>query len=271
MVSNILKLIDDHEKYRKNTLNLQASENVISPDVRKALSSDLNSRYSLILDGENAYGGTRYSERIVLETENLAKDVYGSEFAEVRALGGHIAAEIIIVSLIKRKESILAIAEKDGGYTGYSQNYLPTMFSFLSYNIPYNNETQEIDFEKLEGTMREVNPRLIMLGQSFFVKPYDLKKLRYMADEYNSYLAYDASHVMGLLGGGQFQPDILEYCDVVFGSTHKTFFGPQGGIILTNDDKINRKIRENLTWKTIDNFHLSRVAGLGVVLKEKKK
>jgi glycine hydroxymethyltransferase len=89
-----------------------------------------------------------------------------------------------------------------------------------------------------------------------------------MCDAYNSYLAYDGSHVMGLIAGQAFQKDVLEYCDLLFGSTHKSFFGPQGGIILTNNEDIFSRIRRNITWRTMDNYHPSRIAALGVALEE---
>lgn len=272
-MSSITDLVQKHEEYRKSTLNLQASENAMSPNALKVLSSDLSSRYSLLLPGEkdNAYGGTKYSEEILSETEKLARDVYGSKFSEVRALGGHIAAEIVILSMVRKKDNILALAEADGGYTGYSKKFLPDMFSFQSYKLPFDKEQQEIDFVKLDSVMNQIKPRLLLLGQSFFVRPYDLKRVREIADEHDSSIAYDASHVMGLIAGGKFQPDALKYSDVVFGSTHKSFFGPQGGIILTNDEGIYQKMLNNLTWKTIDNYHISRVAALGVALEEMKK
>ncbi|MEM0156972.1 MAG: serine hydroxymethyltransferase [Thermoplasmataceae archaeon] len=269
-MSEILKLVKKHEKYRSESLNLQASENIMSANAREALSSDLASRYSLVLDPSkgDAYGGTRYTDEILHETEKLAASLYGSKFAEVRPLGGHIAAEMVILSLMSKRENMMSIAEKDGGYTGYQNGYLPQMFGFQNYEIPYDAASQEINLQKLERAMKASSPSLVLLGQSFFLKHYDLKPLREMCDAYNSYLAYDGSHVMGLIAGKAFQKDALEYCDLLFGSTHKSFFGPQGGIILTNNEDIFSRIRKNITWRTMDNYHPSRIAALGVALEE---
>lgn len=270
-MSKIMGIVEEHNRYRSSTLNLQVSENMLSPAAREALSSDMASRYSLEMDGEDAYGGTKYSMELLENVEKLACDVYGSKYAEVRTIGGHVAAESVILGIIRKRESIVAIAEKNGGYTGYAQGYLPNMFGFQSYYIPFNAKDQEIDFQSLEKIMEEVSPKVIVLGQSFFVKPYDLKRVRELADQHDSYIAYDGSHVMGLIAGKQFQPDVLEYCDVLYGSTHKTFFGPQGGIVLTNNSQIMEGVRKNLTWRTMDNYHISRVAALGVALEEMKK
>lgn len=272
-MSEILKLVRKHNEYRSHALNLQASENVMSPAAREALSSDLASRYSLVLDPRegDAYGGTRYTEEILHETERLASEIYGSKYAEVRPVGGHIAAEIVLLSILKRRENMMSIAEKDGGYTGYQNNYLPQMYGFQNYEIPYNEQEQTIDIARLEKAMKGTSPSLLVLGQSFFLKHYDLKPLRELCDAYNSYLAYDGSHVMGLIAGKAFQNDVMKYCDVLFGSTHKSFFGPQGGIILTDNEDIFSRIRKNITWRTMDNYHPSRLAALGVALEEMKK
>lgn len=266
-----MDIVRSHNSYRDSTLNMQVSENVLSPRVREALSSDMASRYSIVIDSEDAYGGAKYSNELLAQVERLACEVYGSRYAEVRTIGGHVAAESVLLALIRKKESIVALAEKDGGYPGYAQGFIPNMFGFQSYHVPFSREKQEIEFPRFEKVMEEVSPKLIVLGQSYFVKPYDLKRVRKLADRHDSLIAYDGSHVMGLLAGKQFQPDVLEYCDVLYGSTHKTFFGPQGGMILTNDRHIMDSVRRNLFWRTMDNYHISRVAALGVALEEMKK
>jgi len=271
-MNSLLELVSKHEQYRKSVINLQASENIMSPDALKCLGTDMASRYSLYEPAikSDAYGGTRYSEDVLHETEKLASEVFGTRFSEVRSLGGHIAAEIVLLSTVKKKENILSISEADGGYTGYQTGFLPEMFCFQNYRLPYKRDIQEIDFDKLEKVMKSTKPKLIMLGQSFFLKPYDLKRVREMADESDSYVAYDASHVLGLVGGKAFQNDISKYSDVFFGSTHKTFFGPQGGLIFTNTEEIYSKIEKNITWRTMDNYHISRVAAIGKALEEMK-
>ncbi len=270
-MNSILELVEKHDRYRSGTLNLQASENVLSPDVRKALSSDLSSRYSLVLDDHDAYGGTQYTLQILEKTMELTSRVYGAKYAEVRPTGGHIASQVVLLSIMRKKGNMMSLAEKHGGYTGYQSGYLPQMFGIQNYDIPFDPEKQEIDLEKMESVMKSAQPSLVVLGQSFFMKHYDLKPVREMCDAHDCLLAYDGSHVMGLIAGGEFQKDALDHCDVLFGSTHKTFFGPQGGIILSNDEDLMNRFRKNLTWRTMDNFHPSRVAALGVAMEEMKK
>ncbi|WP_188681181.1 aminotransferase class I/II-fold pyridoxal phosphate-dependent enzyme [Thermogymnomonas acidicola] len=270
-MSSILDLVDRHDKFRASALNLQASENVVSPNVRKAMSSDLISRYSLEQDGDDAYGGTRFAREILHQVEGEVSSLFGFRFAEVRPIGGHIAAEIALLATVRRRENIMAIYEEDGGYTGYVRGFLPDILGFQSYRIPYSRERQEIDYTALEKSVSNISPRAIVLGQSFFVRPYDLKRVREIADRSGSLVIYDGSHVMGLIAGGEFQPDVSRYCDILLGSTHKTFFGPQGGVILTNDEDVFENVRANVTWRTMDNYHPNRVAALGVAVEEMKR
>jgi glycine hydroxymethyltransferase len=261
-------IIQMHDEYRKRTLNLQASENFISYNVRRALASDMASRYSMVFDQEvhgvfvhNAYGGTRYQEEITEYAENMAKKVFGFKYANVKPISGHISAMTVLISLAKRGDKIMAIPPDLGGYDGYSQPYMPDMFG-LKF-IPLKLEdTHIVDAHQI----RKEKPALVILGASYILFPYNLDEVLEAAEDVDAKVVYDASHVMGLLPSG-FQPGI-EKCHAVYGSTHKSFPGPQGGIILTNDEEISLKIEENLTWRTQDNYHTNRVAALAMALHE---
>lgn len=268
-MERMIDLLDKYERYRRNVINLQASENYLCPHARLALGSDLGSRYSHIMtNGINAYGGTDLIEEIRLQTENSIKTLFSARFAEIRPPGAHIAAEISIISTVKINGKIMAIDESDGGYTGYEDEYLGKMLSYKYSSIPYDRKIQEIDYEALERKASEERPDAIILGQSFFVKPYDLKRVREICDKSGAKLIYDGSHVMGLIAGKKFQPDAIKYSDILFGSTHKSFFGPQGGIVLTQNEEIFREIEKNTVWKTFDNYHPNRVAALGIVAED---
>ncbi|WP_010917054.1 serine hydroxymethyltransferase [Thermoplasma volcanium] len=265
----ILSIVQDADIYRSSVINLQASENVISPNVRRALASDFASRYSHKENGVNDYGGTKYAEELEESVNELASEVFNFKYADAKPLSGHVAAETVLAALVKRGESIMKIPERNGGYQGYLNGYLPSLMGFRSYDIPMKPD-QAIDFESFEKTIDYIRPKVVILGQSVFVKSYDIPKVRELCNSVGSMLLYDASHVMGLIAGGTFQKDI-GLCDVVFGSTHKTFFGPQGGIILTNEAEVFDRIEKKITWITMDNFNISRMAGVGVALEETKK
>jgi len=276
MNSEILPLVEKHEKWRtEETINLQPSENILSPEVKIALGSDLAGRYSLPVNGEihgsfvkNAYGGTGYSAEIEERTEKLARDVFGAEFSDVRPLSGHIAAMTVLAVLLKRGDMIMAIDAENGGYDGYLPNYMSGMLGLKYSPVPFDDGTMRVRTEELTEKIGKERPDAVVLGSSYIPFPYDLKAVRDACAD--CLLLYDASHVLGLIAGGKFQPDALKYCDVVYGSTHKTFFGPQGGIILSNNEEIMDRIRKKSIWLTYDNTHMHRIAGLGVALEEMK-
>jgi Glycine/serine hydroxymethyltransferase len=264
-MGSITDMVDNYERFRRNVLNMQASENFVCSHVKMALGSDMAGRYSHVMqDGRNAYGGTSMLEDIFKESERNVKTLYGAKHVEIRPLGGHIAAEIALLSTMSRGDTLMAISEANGGYTGYMQGYLPDMYGYKYEEIPYNGETQEINYEEFEKKIVDMKPKVVILGQSFLVRHYDLSRISEICQKVDSKLIYDGSHVMGLIAGKKFQPDALKYSHILLGSTHKTFFGPQGGIILTNDSDLMGKISENVVWRTMDNYHLNRVAALGI-------
>ncbi len=277
-MKNIIDLVRKHNKYRKESINLLPSENILSKKVRYILSSDLASRYSLEIEGsvhgstaKNAYGGTRYFDEILHEGERIARDIFNVKFAEIRPLSGHIASMIALLSVTKKGDKIMAIDPEYGGYDGYSKNYLPDMFSLDYHPIPFNPGEWNIDLEKFEDEIKRIKPSTVILGASYILFPYDLKRIREMVDDVNGTLIYDASHVMGLIAGNEFQKDIFKYSHIVYGSTHKSFFGPQGGILLTNDEILFKRIRKNVVWRTMDNYHLNRLAALVQSMVEMKE
>ncbi len=276
-MSEILRLVREHNYFRGRTINLLPSENFISRNVREALGSDLASRYSLeihdVVHGEyvdNAYFGTGYAEEVIHRTEGLACRLFGAKYSIVETLSGHIAAMTVLLSTMKKGETFMAISADYGGYDGYMPDYLPDMLGYKMEALPFDEERFNLS-DKAVDTIRHTRPAVVILGTSYILFPYELRALREACDEVGARLVYDASHVLGLIAGGKFQPEAVKICDAVYGSTHKTLPGPQGGLILTNDKELLNKMRENLTWRTIDNPHLNRIAGLGAALEEMVK
>ena len=263
------KIIDEYDRYRNSTINMQASENVLSPDARKALSSDMASRYSLNMGKYNAYGGTRYFDQILDILENNTNKLFHCHYSDPRPLSGHVAAEISLLAILGNKRNVMAVSEEDGGYPGYSENHLGRVLGYKFHKAPYSNF--DLNYEELGRSIEKNNIGTLILGQSMFIKPYDMKRVNEICEKYGTRILYDGSHVMGLLAGGVFQPDALRYSDLVYGSTHKTFFGPQGGIIITDNEEIYKTIEDNTIFNTMDNINLSRIASLSVAVEEMLK
>ena len=264
------------EKWRiEECINLLPSENSASPQVRALLSSDFGNRYTLPINQkyagefiENGYRGARITTEVEQKAEDVAKEVFKAKYACVQPLSGHIAAMITIAACAKAGDLIMAVAPENGGYDGYASAYIPNLYSMWSMPLPFNPKVHNVDPAKASYAISKKRPRLVILGASAILFPYDMKPIRKACTEVGATLAYDGSHVLGLVAGGEFQKPLKEGADVLYGSTHKSFFGPQGGIIVTNRDDINSQVRKNLTWRVVDNAHWNRIASLGQALLE---
>lgn len=277
---DIPSLADRHERWRRDScLNLQPSENLLSPQVLRLLGSDLASRYTLPWNAEyhgarldNAYGGTKYLDEIEGIGEQLAREVFDAQHASLKPLSGHVAGMLMLLSTTDPGDRILLIDSRHGGYDGYMTDYVPDLLGGRTIAfLPFREEAWRLDGPEAVRAIRKVKPRLVLLGQSFLLFPYDLDPLREAADDARATIAYDGSHVLGLVAGGEFQRPLAEGADVLVGSTHKSFFGPQGGLFLTNDEALWERARKNLLWRLLDNAHWNRIAGVAQALAEHKE
>ena len=267
------------EKWRvEDSINLLPSENMTSPQARALLSSDFVNRYTLPVEAEyageymeNSYRGTRITTDVERKCEQVCREVFRSRHACVQPLSGHIAAMIAIVSTTKRGDKVAAISDEFGGYDGYAQKYIPDILGLRAVKLPFNADAWNLDSEKASRLIRKEKPRLVILGASLILFPYDMKPVAEACRAAGSILAYDGSHVLGLIAGGEFQKPLREGAQILYGSTHKSFFGPQGGLIVTDSKDLDAAIRRNLTWRVVDNIHWNRVASLGQALLEMKR
>ena len=259
-----MELIRSHERYRAMTLNMIPSENVQSPNVLKALATDLAGRYSY---RPRYYAGTRHIDELWEYAEDLARKLFGAEYVFLEPLSGHIAALLTYVSLVKGRK-MAALAPEFGGYMGNAPDKLPDLISADIVYLPAVKEILIPDPERSVELIRAEKPDLVVLGGSYMLFPHPVKELSEAVHEYGGLLAYDGSHVLGLIAGGVFQDPLREGADVLFASTHKTFPGPQGGLILTNSEEIYRKIAGNIFHKIADNIHFNKIGALAVSFEE---
>ncbi len=259
-MSKILELVEENEGYREEGLNLMASENFLSPGVKKALSSDLAGRYL-----SEYYGGTGYAREIVEHTEELFKKLFGVKYAIVEPLSGNICDLAVMFAFSKCNENVAMLPYTHGGYPLGLEKFQRKRVSLRNIQ-----NTFEIDAEASEELYHEDIP-LTILGASYIPFPHPVREFREFVD---GTLVYDGSHVLGLLACGEFQSPFDEGAEVIIGSTHKTFYGPQGGIILTNSDEHHSRFREFMDVDTdtgiglVDNPHVNRIAALGVAAEE---
>jgi glycine hydroxymethyltransferase len=267
------------EKWRvEDSINLLPSENMTSPQARALLSSDFVNRYTLPVEAEyageymeNSYRGTRITTDVERKCEEVCREVFKSKHACVQPLSGHIAAMITIVATTKRGDKVAAISDEFGGYDGYAQKYIPDILGLNALKLPFAADVWNLDVDRVSHMIRKESPRLVILGASLILFPYDVKPVAEACRAVGATLVYDGSHVLGLIAGGEFQKPLKQGVHILYGSTHKSFFGPQGGLIVTDSKDLDDKVRKNLTWRVVDNVHWNRVASLGQALLEMKR
>jgi glycine hydroxymethyltransferase len=265
-------LLARHEAWRANCLNLIASENVLSPAVHAALNSDLVHRYADYTGrdlGARRYRGTRYVVEIEREVERLARQVFRAEYVELRAVAGHLAGAGVLMALCQPGDVVLEIGRDGGGHREAGKFGASNLAHLEVRHLPIDADRYNVDPIASAALIAEVKPRVVILGSSNFVFPHPVREIRAAVDGVpGCHLVYDASHVMGLMAGGRFQDPLGEGADVVFGSTHKTFFGPQGGIIFTNRKDLIDRISDVVYPGLVTNHHPFRMPALGIALAE---
>lgn len=268
MIEEILALTKQHEEWRgKQCLNLIPSENVMSPSVRKLLSSEFGNRYTA---RDRFYMGTRFLDEVEAYGEKLAKDVFKAEVADLRPLSGHIADLIVIANFTEPNDTLMCLSPNDGGYAGIWKDGLAGLLRLNVEPFPFSKRDMIIKVEEAKETIKRVKPKIVVFGASIIVFPQPVKELAEIAKENGAVVGFDGSHVLGLIAGGQFQDPLREGAHSLFGSTHKTFFGPQGGIILA--DKEHGEILKAKVYPAfVDNAHWNRIAALTLALAEMKK
>jgi len=286
----VLELIEasrDHEQYRDlECINLIASEGLKSPAVREMLrlSMDLESRYA---EGENDieghvkiryYQGQRYITKIENCATDMMKSLFNCSWADVRLVSGTHAnlAAFKGLSLATKNRKMVVTPLSCGAHISHDYTGLAgRVLGLENIDHAYNMGEMSIDPDKSADIIRAARPGIITFGGSLFLFPHPVKDLVDVAHEVGAYMVYDAAHVLGLIAGRVFQDPLREGADFVTSSTHKTFPGPQGGVILA--DAKNSRLERAIEWVqhavfplSTSNTHLGRLPALGIAALELK-
>jgi glycine hydroxymethyltransferase len=268
MISEILSIVKKHEEWRgKQCLNLIPSENIMSPTARGLLSSELGQRYT---SRDHFYMGTRFTDEIEQYGEELAKKVFRADTADLRPLSGHIADLIFVAINTKPNDTLMCISPSDGGYPGMWQDGLAGLLNLKTVPFPFSKNDFNIKVKEAEESIKQIKPKIVIFGASCILFQYPVSELAKIASENGAIVGFDGSHVMGLIAGNQFQDPLREGAYALFGSSHKSFFGPQGGIILA-DKEHGEIIKSKIYPAFVDNAHWNRIAALSLALAEMQK
>lgn len=269
-VQCVIDAVEGNQELFKNSLPMIASENITSPLVRQVLASDLGHRYAEGTVGHRFYQGCGFVDIIEAKAIELAKEVFRAPHVNVQPISGVNSNIAAFFALSQPGDTLLALAVPSGGHISHAKYSAAGIRGLKIYTHPYDNSKMNIDSDKMIKEIRRLKPRIVMFGASLFLFPHPVKEAREACDKVGASIVYDGAHVAGLIAGGQFQDPLKEGADVVTASTHKTFPGPQGGIIFCKE-KWATEIDEAVFPGTVSNFHIHHKAGLAIALAEMKQ
>jgi glycine hydroxymethyltransferase len=274
-LKRIKEIVKNQNRWRSECLNLIASENVLSPLAEKFLVSDFVGRYNEhgIKDGEfyEYYQGVKFSSEIEKVCIEIFSKRFKTPYVDVRPISGAMANLAVYSAILKPGDVFLSPGLTFGGHISSEEFGSAGIRGLKNIPMPFDQGKMQLDVKGTIKLIKKINPRLIMLGRSVFLFPEPIREIR---KHTRAIIVYDAAHVFGLIYGGKFQDPFREGADIVTASTHKTFPGPQGGIILGNpklDKEIWKKIQKAVFPGLVSNHHIFRLPPLAITALEMNK
>ena len=267
-------IINKELERQQNQIELIASENIVSKSVLQAQGSVLTNKYAEGLPGKRYYGGCEFVDEVEQLAINRAKELFNASFVNVQPHSGAQANQAVFLSLLKPGDTILGMSLAAGGHLthGAKPNLSGKWFNAIQYGVRKDNSL--IDFEEIEKLSLEHKPKLIIAGGSAYSRIIDFKKFREIADKINAFLLVDMAHFSGLVAGGA-HPNPIDYADIVTTTTHKTLRSGRGGMILTNNEvlfkKINSAVFPGLQGGPLMHVIAGKAAGFGEALTDEFK
>ena len=274
--NKIFTKLMQHHKWFANSIPLIASENIPSPAVREAIISDFGNRYAEGWPGERVYAGCVYIDDVEFECMKLARKLYKAKFVDVRPISGVVANLVVYSAFTNPGDVMLAPSIPAGGHISHGKKeHFGTAGLVHGLEIefyPFDAEEMTIDVDKTKQKVEVLKkdsrlPKMAMFGGSLFLFPHPVKELSDFLKSYDIHINYDAAHVAGLIAGGKFQDPLREGADTMTMSTHKTLFGPQGGLVLGSEE--HEEIIKKATFPGLtSSHHIHHMAGKAVAFAE---
>ncbi|KRN14293.1 glycine hydroxymethyltransferase [Limosilactobacillus fermentum] len=232
--------IGREEQRQEDTIELIASENIVSKEVAAAQGSVLTNKYAEGYPGKRYYGGCQFIDQVEQLAIDHAKELFGAAYANVQPHSGSQANMAVYQALLKPGDTILGMGMDAGGHLthGSKVNFSGKLYHTYGYEL--SPETEELDYDAIMAQAKEIQPQLIVAGASAYSQIIDWDKFRQIADEVGAYLMVDMAHIAGLVATG-YHPNPVPVADVVTTTTHKTLRGPRGGMILSKSEELGKK------------------------------
>lgn len=239
-----IALEKEHER-QQNNIELIASENYASKYVRELQGSILTNKYAEGYPEHRYYGGCQYIDIFEELARKYACELFNASYANVQPHSGSSANMAVYRALLNKGDVVMGMNLSHGGHLthGHSLSFSGQDYTIVPYNV--DEETECLDYDEIRRIAKEVHPKMIIAGYSAYPRAIDFKKFREICDEVGAYLMVDMAHIAGLIAAG-LHPSPVPYADVVTTTTHKTLRGPRGGMILTNNEEIIKKIDKTI-------------------------
>ncbi|QBK25253.1 serine hydroxymethyltransferase [Ureibacillus thermophilus] len=241
----VLEAILNEKKRQQENIELIASENIVSEAVMEAQGSVLTNKYAEGYPGKRYYGGCEHVDVVEEIARERAKELFGAKFANVQPHSGAQANMAVYFSVLQPGDTVLGMNLSHGGHLthGSPVNFSGIQYNFVEYGV--TKDTNVIDYDDVRAKALEHKPKLIVAGASSYPREIDFKKFREIADEVGAYFMVDMAHIAGLVAAGE-HPSPVPYAHFTTTTTHKTLRGPRGGLVLTNDEELAKKIDKSV-------------------------
>ena len=270
-VYRVIDITYNHNRWRRfETINLIASENVMSPLAEMAYITDMMHRYAEGKPKKRYYQGLKYVDEIELQLMEAMSELFNVKYVEPRAVSGTIANATIFKVLGGYGARALIAPVQAGAHVSHTRFGVLGALGIEHIELPYDQDGMNIDVDKALKMIEEIKPSFVVLGGSVYLFPHPVKEIAEAAHSVGAKVVYDAAHVLGLIAGKKWRNPIEHGADVITASTHKTFPGPQGGVILTNSKEIYKAAAKVVFPVFVSNHHLHRLPATLITTYEMK-
>jgi glycine hydroxymethyltransferase len=263
-LSRIINLTIEHNTWRRSSLNLIPSENVMSPLAEAVYMCDMMHRYAEGRPRRRLYQGLIYVDEVEELVMDLMSRLFGAKYVEPRPISGTIANAATFRVLAAPGSKAVVAPVQAGAHVSHTKFGTLGALGIEHIEMPFDMENLNIDVDKARKVIEEVKPAFVVMGGSLYLFPHPIKEISEAAHSVNAVVVYDAAHVLGLIAGKRWRDPFAAGADIVTASTHKTFPGPQGGVILTNNESLYKSIARTIFPWFVSNHHLHRLPATAV-------
>ncbi len=272
LVREVINIVATHNRWRRlETINLIASENVMSPLAEYVYLNDMMGRYAEGPTGNKFYQGTRYMDMLERICRDLMCRLFNSRYADVRPVSGTVANIAALYAITEAGDLVASLPISAGAHISHRKVGAVGVLRLRTVDLPWDPETLNIDLDKAVKIIEEKKPRVVILGASVYLFPHPMKEISDTAHSVGALVVHDSAHVLGLIAGKAFPNPLENGCDIMTASTHKTFPGPQGGVVFTNSGDLFERIDKAVFPGVTSNYHQHRYPSLAITTVEMLK